>query len=87
MLHNALPRGSLGVPNERDGGKFPNIKNLCTVGCRVVVRPKGPRPSKLKNNANARWFLGYTATMTHAYYLKECTLKFKTTSHARFEEG
>jgi hypothetical protein len=87
MLHNALPHGSRGVPNERAGGKRSNLRDLRTFGCRVVVRPPGPRPSKLENHANVGCFLGYTATMTQAYYLEERILKVKTSSHARFDEG
>jgi hypothetical protein len=87
MLHNDLPHGSRGVPNEGAGGKCPNLRDLRTFGCRVVVRPPGPRPSKLENHANVGCFLGYTATMTQAYYLDERTSKVNISSHARYDEG
>jgi hypothetical protein len=87
MFHNALRRGSRGVPNERNGGKSPNLRDLRPFGCRVALRPPGPRPSKLENHANVRWYLGYTVTMTQAYYLDELASKVKTSSHARFYEG
>jgi glutamate synthase domain-containing protein 3 len=73
MLHYVMPRGNRGVPVIRDGDPVPHLGDLCTFGCRVVVRPPGPHPSKLEVHANIGNFLGYTATRTQANYIDSKT--------------
>jgi hypothetical protein len=87
MLHNVMPHGDRGVPVIRAGGPIPHLGDLRTFGCRVVVRPPGPRPSKLETHANVGNFLGYTATRTQAHYFDTATKKVKTSAHVRYNEG
>jgi hypothetical protein len=87
MLHNVMPHGDRGVPVIRAGGPIPYLGDLRTFGCRVVVRPPGPRPSKLETHANVGNFLGYTATRTQAHYFDTATKKVKTSAHVRYDEG
>jgi hypothetical protein len=87
MLHNVMPHGNRGVPVIRAGGPVPHLGDLRTFGCRVVVRPLGPRSSKLEVHANIGNFLGYTATQTQANYIDSKTKKIKMSAHLRYDEG
>jgi hypothetical protein len=87
MLHNFMPRGPKGVHAVRTGGPKPNIKDIRTVVCRVIVRPPGPGPRKLENHPNTGIFLGYAATRSQARYLDSVTGKIKLSDHVRFDEG
>ena len=88
-IKNALPgRDSGSSPTELLTGVKPNFKALRTFGCRVWVRPPGPRPNKLVNNAHKGIFLGFAPhTMKNIYWYDPSTSRVKLSYHARFDEG
>jgi hypothetical protein len=87
MLHNDMSHGNCDVPVISAGGPFPHLGYLHTFGCRVVVRPPGPRPSKLEVHTNIGNFLGYTTDRTQAHCIDSKTKKIKMSTHVRYEEG
>ena len=87
-LYNLVPHGDRSQsPYQIATSKVPDLRFLCTFGCRVYTLVAGSEhDGKLERETHDGIFLGYPQTHKNILYYDFSTLKVKTAQHVAFYE-